>query len=300
MLFLKRLQPFILVFWVVGGILLIVAAVVWWNGIYQNPRNVFEGMLASNLATSSVTKHVRGSNNGQTLDQYIRLDLGSTNAARWLVDVQQSGNTEVTTDSIATPGKGYVRYTHITTNQKKSSGGSYDFSKILNVWGQSADNDGSSLSQLFSQTVLDVSTAPLPPIGNLTPDARQNLLKTIREQHIFTPDYKTVKKEQHNGRQAYTYSVSVKLESYVRMMQQFAKDLNLHNLDTVDPATFKDSKPITLALTVDSRSRQLVSATYAAANYTESYSSYGLKNPIVPPVHAIPVSQLQTKLNQLQ
>lgn len=289
--------------WILSGaavVLLIVAALIWWNLVWQSPSRVFWGMLASNLQTSSVTKHQQQKGGGQSMTQDARLQLGSTNAADWLVAIKQSGS-DVTTESIGTPTTGYIRYVHASTDQKHANGEAYDFSKVLNVWGKAdaADKNSSTLTQLFSQTVLDLGTAPLPPIGNLSPDNSQNIMQFMQDQSIFTPDYKTMKREKQAGRRVYIYTVSVKLEPYVRMMQAFARDSGLHSLDSINPSQYQSAAPVSLVFTVDSQAHQLRQVSYRAANFTESYSDYGLVLPIQVPTHTIPVSELQTRLQKL-
>ncbi len=256
-------------------------------------------MLANNLQTTGVTKYQQTSGGGQQASQYVRLQLGSTNASQWLVRLKQAG-ADVTTESIGAPTDGYVRYSHITTSQKHADGKPYDFSSITGVWGKTDTSGGSSLTQLFSQSLLDVGTAPVPPIGNLQPDHRQDVLKFIHDQSIFTPDYSSVKREQLNGRPVYVYTTKVALVPYVRMMQAFARDLGLHSLDNVDASAFQSSQPVTLVLKVDVWSHQLREVSYPEANFTESYSDYGLVDPIQIPTHTIPVNDLQTRLRNLQ
>lgn len=256
-------------------------------------------MLANNLHTRSVTREAKASGNGEKVEQDVRLQMGSTNAGEWLVAVKQA-NSSITTDSIGTPTAGYVRYTHVATTQKRSNGQPYDFSKIINTWGESKPSDNSSLSQLFSQTLLDISTAPLPPIANLSPGAQQNILAYMRDQKIFTPSYESVKHETVDGRRVYTYTVAVQLGAYVRMMQAFAHDLDLTSLDTIDASDYSTTKPVSLTMSVDPASHQLVRVAYPSTGFSQTYTDWGLATPIQLPSHTIPVSDLQQRLQAVK
>jgi hypothetical protein len=295
-----RLQQYTRALYIGSGIiLLIIAAFLWWQFVYQNPKHVFSAMLANNLQTTSVTRHHKQSGNGQSVDQTVRLQLGSTNAADWLVQVKQS-NSHVTTESIGTPETGYVRYLSAATTQKHSNGQNYDFSKLLNMWGKADPKDSKNvLNQLFSQTLIDVGTAPLPPIGNLQPEDRQDVLEFMHDQSVFKTDYKKVKTGTVDGLPVYIYPVTVKLEPYLRMMQGFARDCGMHQLDSVDPAQFRTAPAIKMTFKVDSWSHQLREVDYPSAKFTQTYTDYGLTLPIQVPEHSISVTELQSKLQKL-
>jgi hypothetical protein len=287
-----------LIFSGVSIVLLVVAGLVWWNFVYQSPSRVFEGMLQNNLQTSSVTKHQISTTNGQSAEQYLRLQLGGTNASQWLVTLKQAGS-NVTTESIGTPSAGYIRYVHLATSQTQTNGKPYNFSSILGVWGKTDVKSGGPQAQLFSQSLLDVGTAPIPPIGNLSPDNQQNVLQFMHDQAIFTPDYSTMQRTTLDGRRVYVYSVSVKLAPYLRMMQAFAHDNGLKDLDNINPSDYQTVPPVTLVFMVDTLSHQLRKVSYEAAKFTESYSDYGLTSSIVIPTKTIPVTELQTRLQKL-
>jgi hypothetical protein len=255
-------------------------------------------MLANNLRTTSVTKYQESNTTGQKASQYVRFTLGSNNASNWLVQLKQA-NSEVTTESIGTPTTGYVRYTHVATQQKKSDNKAYNFDNVVNVWGKADAANADQLKLLFSQSLLDVGTAPVPPIGNLTTEHRDNVLQFIHDQGIFMPDYTSVRREVLDGRPVYVYQTQVKLVPYVRMMQAFARDLGLHTLDDINPSQFQSAAPVNLVLKIDTRSHQLREVSYPALNFTEKYSAYGLTTPIEIPTKTIPVSELQNRLKNL-
>lgn len=280
-------------------LLIIIAVFLWWQFVYQNPQRVFDDMLANNLETTSVTKQQKQGSGAQSVVQTVRMQLGGTNAADWLVKIKQA-NSNVTTESIGTPQVGYVRYLAASTKQKHTNGKGYDFSKLLNIWGKADPKDSKNvLNQLFGQTLLDISTAPLPPIGNLQPDDRQNVLQFTHDQSVFNADFDKVTTGTVDSRPVYVYPVSVKLEPYLRMMQAFARDSGLHQLDSLDPSQYRSAQPVKLTIKVDRWSHQLRQVQYDTAKFTQSYTDYGLELPIQIPEHTIPVSELQTKLQKL-
>lgn len=284
---------------IVGVVIVVVCMVLaWWIFIWQSPQRTFEDMLANNLTTTSVTRRALAGTAGQGIEQVARLQMGSTNAADWLVTARQTGST-VATESIGTPTAGYIRYLQISTSQKNAANKAYDFSSVLNKWGKADGKTDVTLNDLFSQTLLDISSAPVPPIGNLPGAERENILSYNRGEKVFTPDYTKVKRETINGRNVYTYQVAVKLGAYVRMMQAFAHDLGLTSLDTIDPNQYSTVPPITISVSVDRASHQLARVAYTNSGFSQDYSAWGLLTPISVPKAALTTTELQGRITAL-
>lgn len=276
----------------------VVACFLWWAVVWQNPRHVFEDMLANSLTTSSVTRRAAAASGNQRIEQSVRLDMGNTNAADWLVTATQASST-VTTESIGTPQTGYIRYVDISSTLKSKNGQAFDFSSVLNIWGKSDGVTDTSLNELFSESLLDISSAPIPPIGNLPAAQRANILAYINDENIFTPDYTKVKRETINGRAVYTYPVTVQLGAYVRMMQAFAHDLGLTSLDTIDPSQYSTVAPIAITISVDRASHELARVTYGGTGFSQTYVDWGLVTPITLPRTAITTTELQRRVDAL-
>ncbi|HEU4966604.1 MAG TPA: hypothetical protein VFT53_03905 [Candidatus Saccharimonadales bacterium] len=286
----------------VSGVLAAILAIIlgsflWWRVVWERPQRVFMDMLSANLSAASVLKTVSAKDNGQSVSQQARLQMGGTNAADWLVTVAQTGSS-VTTENIGTPTTGYIRYAHIDT-VIQNNGKPFDFSKVQDVWGKSDGKTDPSLNHLFSQTLLDISSAPTPPIGNLPDSQRQNILTYMQTEKIFSPDYSKTKREKVDGHDVYTYQVAVQLGAYVRMMQAFAHYVGLRDLDTLDPSQYSTVPPITVTMSVDRASHQLVRVAYPGSGFAQGYSDWGLQTPITIPTHTIPTTELQNRIQAL-
>jgi hypothetical protein len=279
-------------------IVVIAAGFIWWQFVWQNQTRVFQDMLANNLSTTSVTKTESANASDQHIEQDVRLEMGNMNAADWLVAATQGPST-VTTESIGTPSAGYIRYTHVATQVKGTANNAANFNKVINTWGKSDGKTDPTLNHIFSQTLLDLSAAPLPPIGNLPDAERQTLLAYMKSEKIFTPTYKNTKRAVVNGRAVYTYTVAVQLGAYVRMMQSFAHFLGLTDLDTIDPSQYSTVPPITLQMSVDRNSHQLIKITYPGSSFAQSYTDWGLLQPITIPSTTIPTTELQQRIQSL-
>src|SRR5579883_329720 len=215
---------------VAGCLLIVGGGWAWWQFGWQNPQRVFLDMLVNNLATPSVTRLVAAASGGQSIDQAVRLDAGA-GVTDWLVTARQNGST-VTTESLGTHSTGYIRYTQIegsTAAKAKAAA----FRQVLNTWAKSDGKTDTQLQTLFDQTLLDITNAPTPPIANMPPDQRSQLLQFMQDERVFTPDYAHARRTTVAGRPAYMYAVKLNLAAYVRLMQSFARDLGLNSLDTV-------------------------------------------------------------------
>jgi hypothetical protein len=283
------------------GLVVVVLAligVLWWNLVWQSPQRVFTDMLSNNLSTTSVTRRVLAYNSSQGLDQYIRLEMGSTYAAEWLVTAVQDG-TAVTSDSVATLHTGYIRYTKITTGQSSSKKPSA-FSHVLNVWGKSDGTTDTTLAQLFDQTVLDINDAPIPPIGIVSRVEDQTLVNYMLNDGVFSSTYRKVSTQTIQGHDVYTYQVLVHLGPYVRMMQSFAHALGISSLNSINPTQYSTVAPVSLSLSVDKMSHELVAVRYPASGFEQTYGGWGILTAIPTPQKTIPTTLLQSRIQSIK
>ncbi|MDB5163476.1 MAG: hypothetical protein JWS12_93, partial [Candidatus Saccharibacteria bacterium] len=136
-----------------------------------------------------------------------------------------------------------------------------------------------------------------------SPD-RARLLQEIATKQVYAPDYSKVKRSYEHGRRLYTYNVSIKPDAYVSMLQTYTKDIGLTSVAGLDPAAYANSAAITLQLSVDVFSRQLVRISYpnqsAQSERVEEYSGYGGSYRIALPTKTISLSELQNRVQAIQ
>jgi hypothetical protein len=136
------------------------------------------------------------------------------------------------------------------------------------------------------------------PLGEVSPGQREDLIREMKSENMYDVPFKDVKKERKAGRLLYTYDVKIQTILYVRLMKEFARDLGLHELDAVDPNTYQSAQPISVKLTIDAYSRQLVSVD-GGQGYTQSYTGYGLPLKTSVPKNPITTQELQKRLGAL-
>lgn len=286
-----------------GVILLVISGWFWWSKVFNSPANVFNGMLARSLSTTSVTRHVVQNGSGSGQEEVTQLNFGAQNFAHTETTVTQKDQTgqasTVVTESIGTPKADYARYVSIKTAQKSSSGKPLDYSQVVSVWGKSDSSSASSTGGYFNQAILGII-----PFGNLEPRERHALLNEIRQNNVYVTDYSKVQTKKVNERKVYVYTVSVNPQAYVRMLQDYAKDIGQGTVAGLDASSYAGAKAVSLQLTVDTISRQLVSIGYpgqAQANSrTEQYTGYGGLYHIELPVKTVSFSELQSRVQSVQ
>lgn len=285
--------------YVIGTALFIVSMVSWWFVVYLGPKHVFWSMVQNSLATKSVVTRTHQSAEGDSLQQLIHIDTDKAHMARSITTLKQ-GKTEVKTEILGTRDADYTRYLAINTDSKA------DTSKVKGVWSKNdvvaQTQDQASGHQLFAQATLGVGlplgSVPVP-IGDLPSSQRHSLYDFIISEGVYRPAFDKVKKEHKNGRLQYTYEVTVNTIPYIRMMQKFAKDLGLTELEAVDPNMYQESPTLTAKLLVDAYSHQLIAVDMGELGKTE-YTSYGIPLKAEVPKETISAAELQKRLDALR
>lgn len=284
---------------VLAGIVSVVTAVVWWQKIYTDPNRVFNAMLTNSLRSHGVTKLTSQESGGQSLEQTIQLQLSEQNIVRGrtvLTQPSATGETVIETESIGTPTTDYVRYVDIETDQLGESGAPLDFSEVIGVWGRSSSDTATlTAGELYSEATMSVV-----PFGNLNAEQRHEILATMKSINLYEYTNSEVKQETINGRPIYRYSVEVQPEKYVRMLKQYADTVGLNQFSDLDPAEFKGNPPFNLEMVIDVWSRQLRQVTFIDTQQTEDYLAYGLHQSVSTPENAIPVQELQQRLQMVR
>ncbi|HSW98472.1 MAG TPA: hypothetical protein VLF71_01395 [Candidatus Saccharimonadales bacterium] len=283
-----------------GALLLVLGGWLWWAKVGTNPRRVFWETVSQSLSTSAVTIQATQTNGAASLKQTVQYSLGPNSASHTVTVLKQSGTT-VVDELVGTPTADYTRYLNVQTDQKTKSGKPLNFQGIIGQW---AKNDAATAKpQLLGQSVLGTG---LPiggvalPIGNLPAANRAKLIKEIKDDVVYQVDYASAKKQTVAGRGQYVYDVTVQPVSYAALMQRFAQLTGLHELDGLDPASFKGQPALKMQLTVDIRAHHVVAAVASTNGAKQTYTSYDVPVAIAVPKQAISVQELQSRLSRLQ
>lgn len=284
------------VLFVLAGLLVIAGlGGLYWQKVYTNPSYVFDRMLENALHTTSITKQSVTSGPGQQIIQNTALYLSPEAKIHSVVDISQTGEQQsrVKRETITSKTENFVRLVSVETNQKRADGKPFDFSSVTGLWGGTpADSTNNSFSQLYGQNVA-------VPYANLPFDARQTLLKQIKNDEVYKVNYGAVKRVVRNGRPAYEYPVDVKPEGFIKMMKTLGSLLNIPSFEQVKSDEYKNIPSVKFTFTVDILSGDLSKVDFGGGQ-VENYSGIGLHNFPSNPDNAVSMSELQNRLQKLQ
>lgn len=277
---------------IVAAIIFTVASIAWWKNVYNAPRRVFEGMLQTNLTTKGVTRSTLSEDTSSTIQKTEQLSFVPSMASRTVAVIKQGegdDKTHVISETIGTSEADYSRYVKIETNQKGVEDKPLDYSSVLNVWGQS------SAPQAYSQTVLG-----LVPFAPLQSNDVNEVLKAFEDKKVYDVDYSKVEPKRLDGKSALVFTVRINTGAYVEVLKMIAQKSGFSDFAGLNPEDYKDNAPITVKLTIDKMSRQLLEADYVDSGQKETYSAYGLVTPIAVPEKTEPIETLQQKIQEIQ
>jgi hypothetical protein len=282
-------------------VIVIVGGWLWWHNVHSDPQRVFEAMLANSLQTTAVTRHIEQSSAVQQMDQTIQFTTSPTNQAHASTILTQGGAGEarIEAETISTPYTEYVRYKSIDTPLKTADGKPVNFSKAIGIWGKNlsptTDEEAQTNGELFGDSTLGVV-----PFANFPVHTRKALLRYLKENTVYSPDYSHVDRKIVNGRPEYTYAVTMKTQAYVEYLKKVAHEVGLTQLESVDVSKLAGSPDLKFELTVDVWSRQLVRVAAEGSEQGETLSAHGVVRYAETPTDVISIDDLQSIIYTIQ
>lgn len=274
------------------------SGMMWWKYVYNSPQRVFTEMLSNNLSTQSVTRVSESDNNGNKIEKYEQLSFVPNIASRVISTVEEkseTGNTKIKTETIGTIQYDFSRYLQIDTDKKNKEGKKLDYSSVQNIWAKSG-NYGQQPPQYLTQSMLGIV-----PFGNLDQKTKQKALELIIDKKSYDVQYDKVKPKRIDKRSALEFPVKVNLAEYVAVLKLVAKASGLGDLKEFRAEDYKNQPPAEMVMIVDKHSRQLMEVIFAGSpGQKERYRSYGLSLLVQIPDNAIPISDLEQKVQNIK
>jgi len=288
-------------YYALGAVVLVLSFWLWLSAYYLSPSHVFWSTMAHSLDTQSVVVETDQKQGSNTLKQLIQTD--TTQAVSRSITTLSENGAKVQTEIIGTPTADYTRYIAITIPKQDASAKPINTAGVLNVWAKSADQAQTATQgsgqQLYAQatlgTGLPVGSVPIP-VGKVSARARANMVRQMQAEHIYDPGLNNVQKQHKNRHLVYIYTVKIQTILYVQLMQAFAKELGLHELDQVDPNTYGNGQTLNAKIMIDAYSHQLM-AVDTGQGVVQQYEGFGVPLHATIPAKTIPVAALQQRLN---
>lgn len=281
---------------VVGASIGLIIIVVGLFGIGQSnatPQEVFWAAVRNSMNTTGLTIKTTSTASGTKEVVLSQLDFGQYPKTRMLSELS-TGGAVAKAETLTTPSAQYTRYDYI---RKLKNGKPEDFSRVIGLWAKVARYSHNEIPEAYAQVLLD-QLLPLP-IGNLTNSERASLFEQIQDGQIYTINFAKTKRTTYQGRPAYTYAVSIQPVLYLQLIKSYAPDLNMHQLDQLNPNTYDGEPNVQAAWTVDVKSKQLVEADYGNGR-VQTYSGWGVPITTTVPTHTVSATELENLLGDVQ
>lgn len=266
---------------------------LYWTKVLANPDRVLSDSIEKNLGINSVTRHVVQADSSGGIEQTAHLSFYAPDAsAHSKTELTQKTSArkeaKVTTETIGSKSSDYVRYVSIDGADGLS--GSDNLKKLIGTWARRDADPTKGITADF----LNESLFGIVPFGRLDNEAKSQLIEKMNQKNLY--EYSSAKREVKNLRPVYIYRMSIKTEDLVEILSEYARLTGLADPSQFNPADYKGSPPISVDLTIDILSRNLTHVTFNATNRTEEYSGWNLYSPADLPDDAIPIEELQKRL----
>ncbi len=269
-------------------------AMFWWRFVYNKPERVFWDALENAFQTTSVTRITDRNTDTQQPDQFLNVQTTPKPVVVGVSKYYESGDRAIptlVTETLGLREADYVRITDMRSLQGNKP--APDISDIKNSWAKVGQEGVDTEGQQYNQLVLG-----LIPFGNLNPEQRAELMRMIYDLKAYELNPNApVERSIRNGRPTYSYLVTVAPEPYIKVLKQFALDINNHQLEAIETSTYRDFPALQLSVVVDVWSRQIISTQSSTTDEINRYTAHGLVAPSpTAPTTIVPLSELQKRL----
>lgn len=285
---------------IVGTILFVASAYVAYTRLYLTNERRFWIAIENSMSTASVTREVQNGGTGNKTIDKSRFTFGAQAVTNKISSISQKSATSesnVSTETMQTPTSEYVRYLNISTNEKRQDGGSYDFNKALGLWAvQSEANTPDEKAEAKLSYVQPHIT--LAPFGNMRPNDRNEIMNKLKNDGAYEVDYKNARVDTSEGSKYLLFNVRVKTKKYVKVLQDQFTMLGYGIFPPLNAANYPENARVNGTFVVDAKSNTLIGIVFN--NVTERYSNYGFNRFIELPTNAVPLDDLQQRLQEAQ
>jgi len=284
----------------VASVLLLASAYLSYTRLYLTPERRFWMAINNSLSTPSVVKATETGGTGNKTTEATRFIYGAQAAQNKLNSVSfktATSESNVTTETITTPKTQYVRYVNIFSTEKKEGGGAYNFESVIGRWAkQDVGNEASALDNQRLTYIQPLVT--LVPFGNLTADARNELLAYMKSNGAYNVDFTNVQYQMENGKKYATYPVKVMTKKYVTALQKFFTAAGFGDFPPLDASGYPENARVNATFRIDMKSGTVAGISFNGQ--TENYLNNGVANELKMPTATLSLDELQSRLQSAQ
>lgn len=296
---------------IVALVIILVTMGFWWWSEQKDPQNVFENAIKNQLRTKGVIKMVQQGSEQQGLNQAVSFNgtgEGQIFASTIISQSSQNTNAQVKTETIGTPSQEFFRYVQIDTDQTNAQGEQLDFSSVVGVWGdKSSQSQSSPGPELYDEFVFGA----VPTEYMSAADADQ-LLNTMIEEGVYTPDYESAQLEYVSGcvgtfcdafsfnkRPVMTFNVELNVAKYIELLKTFGDKIGQDRYANEQTEQYQNQPNLNFTLAVDVLTQRIKTIGFPNGAI-ETYGSYGAQRTHELPNNTVPFEQIVEDINKLQ
>lgn len=278
-----------------------ISAYLSYTRMYLTKERRFWMAINNSLSTKSVVREVVSGGTGNKSIEKTRFNYGYDASIDKLSSISNKSavaESKVVTRAITTPTAQYISYQDIYTSEKKQDGSAYNFDSIKGLWANQAKaTTPEEKDQLKLEFVQPHVT--IVPFGNLMPAARRAVLKDLKDSGVYIIDYTNITNQVIDGKEYVSYPTRVKLKEYVTILQKHFNTMGYGIFPSLDPSQYSDTATYNTTFILD-KTTNVLSGIDLGSGEIEMYKNYGVDKKAPIPANAIPVEELQAKLQDLQ
>lgn len=287
----------LLTVWVLalGVLIYIGGAWAWYQYVHRSSYSVFWDTVDNNFRIIGVTREVQQTNSGAEINQKVQVSLGAENLARGITTIKQPAengrSTTIVTETLGTPTSNYARYIDLQVAADSQP----NISAIKDVWSRELLVTGADQNQSVFAEGLFSSV----PFANLSQPQRQELVQFMKDNDVYTVDYRGAGVVERAGKQGYEYKVAVNLKGYIQTLKKIDEMMGLGQLKDVNPDQYEGVEPAEITIVNSIDGRQLLEVTYNGTTRREKYTSYGARINVDLPQTDLLRSELEERVRSI-
>jgi hypothetical protein len=283
-----KLTRYILVF---GIILALITSYFWYNKLYMTPERRFWTAINNSMATPSVVRTLTEGGSGNQVIQDYRFNFAPQRVVQNKVRYTEKSattNTSVTTEGIIYPDVQFLRYTEFY-NSRSDGENSANLDSVLGQWAVQAPEslEESQINYLSEQVSLVI-------FGNYGPQARQSLIKQMKESQVYGSDIDYPLQDSVDGKSVDVYTISVKLRAYATILNKAFVDAGFGEFPPLDPDNYREDSLVNGTILINRSNNTIVGVNFGGRE--EKYSNYGVTAQVVRPQTDMTVEELQMQV----
>jgi hypothetical protein len=287
----RKLTTYIVLLAVTIGL---VSAWFWYFNMYMTTERRFWSAINTSMATPSAVRTLQEGESGNLVEQKYRFFYSPEKVFQNRVSYTERNattNTFVETEGIVYyPQDQFLRYTAFSSRQDTEDPVNID--ELIGIWASQDSQESEQDKQTYQSELITLAI-----FGNFDARFRNELLRDFKSTNTYGDVSIALEDVDDDGNDILTYSVNVKLKSYITALNKAFERAGYDEFPPLDPSNYEDGSTVPATFTVRKRGNIITKISFGGRS--ETYSNYGVS--IVPerPEASLTVEELQQQVRQV-